>query len=451
VVQERIEVVESGAVPEVTSTVTTNFSKRSLVKSVESDRGGVIAKVVHDADRLPLEIMYADAANTATVMTYTPRRQLKTVETNRGPPSLWTAPQSPPSTYVPPPASAGPSTLQLELENLSYVYDEVDNPKEIDDGRLASEWPAGAQPVSRTIQYDDLYRLTQIDYKYAAGSDTWTSPFAAEDQGISPDPQRATPSPHQSFASRVNQQRFAYDWLGNTTSTNDDANGFYDRSLGTITNGAPAAGRVATAGPYQIQAAGLATVTFGDDGSGTVAFLGNLTVAYDAAGNMTSVAVTRSGGGACLPAGAVCSQRFAYAWDEVGRLARARRWDVAAPGAATSPLPTSGPAADLRYTYDATDDRAIKQAMDGAGNQRYTLYPLDPLELRLTTWNTAVGDYDRTPETEVPYLFAHGVRLGRIELPEVSDPTLVSGAAHLFLELPDHLGSTAIVIDRDTS
>ena len=54
-----------------------------------------------------------------------------------------------------------------------------------------------------------------------------------------------------SFASRIQQQTFAYDWLGNTTQTNDDANGFYDRSLGVITNGP------ATAGPYQIQSAAL--------------------------------------------------------------------------------------------------------------------------------------------------------------------------------------------------
>src|SRR5262249_53754559 len=152
--------------------------------------------VVHDADALPLQIVYADALNTTTTMTYTGRRQLLTVQTNRGPPggtpvTWWSNPQH---GYSPPPPYGGPpSTLQLDLEHLTYKYDEVDNPIEIDDGRSPGEWPAGAQPVSRTMAYDDLYRLTEIDYKYAGGSDPWTSPFAAEDQGIDPDPQRATP------------------------------------------------------------------------------------------------------------------------------------------------------------------------------------------------------------------------------------------------------------------
>ena len=29
-------------------------------------------------------------------------------------------------------------------------------------------WPAGAKPVTRTMQYDGLYRLKQIDYAHNA-------------------------------------------------------------------------------------------------------------------------------------------------------------------------------------------------------------------------------------------------------------------------------------------
>ncbi len=194
----------------------------------------------------------------------------------------------------------------------------------------------------------------------------------------------------------MNQQTFAYDWLGNTVQTgDDDANGFYDRSLGSIVNGP------GTTGPYQIKSAapGLGVVTGPIGPVGILPFLTvrgaptpRLTVAYDAAGNMTDLSVIRTGD--CLPSGATCSQRFLYTWDEVGRLARARRWDVASPGDASADSPpVTTPDADLQYTYDATDDRAIKQASDGAGNVRYTLYPLDALELRQTTWNAAVGDY----------------------------------------------------------
>ncbi len=454
-VAEQTGANDDGSSFEETSAVYTNFSKRGLVKSVGSDNGDIITSVTHDADGLPLSVVYGDALQTTTTMTYTARRQLWTVQTSRGangPPALWTAP---PSTYQPAPTFGGPpSTFQLNLENLTYTYDEVDNPIGIADGRSPNEWPAGAQPVSRSMAYDDLYRLTEIDYDYANGGDSWTSPFDAEDKAIDADPQRGVPMPRQSFASRVNQQTFAYDWLGNTVQTgDDDASGFYDRSLGSIVNGLP------TAGPYQIQSAapGSGVVTGPVGPVGILPFLTvrgaptpRLTAAYDAAGNMTDLSVTRTGD--CLPSGAICSQRFLYTWDEVGRLARARRWDVASPGDASADNPpVTTPDADLQYTYDATDDRAIKQASDGAGNVRYTLYPLDPLELRQTTWNAAVGDYDRGPETEAPYIFANGVRLGRLALAEPGDPEVTGGETHVFLELADHLGSTSVVIDRDTS
>ena len=76
-----------------------------------------------------------------------------------------------------------PSTFQTILEDTEFTYDEVDNPTEIHDWRTPSEWPAGAKPVTRKAQYDDLYRLTKIDYQYAAGDDTWVDPFQAEDRG----------------------------------------------------------------------------------------------------------------------------------------------------------------------------------------------------------------------------------------------------------------------------
>ena len=132
-------------------------------------------------------------------------------------------------------------------------------------------------------------------------------------------------------------------------------------------------------------------------------------------------------------------------------MARARRWDVATPGSASSALPTTTAEADLRYTYDATDDRTIKAAYDASGDVVYTVYPLDPLELRGAAWDADAGDYERTTATQAAYLFAHGVRLGRIATAaNGDDPSLTDAAWHLFLELPDHLGSTSTVIDAET-
>src|SRR5439155_5233329 len=139
------------------------------------------------------------------------------------------------------------------------------------------------------------------------GDDTWVSAFAAENDRTASDPKRAQPSPHVSFDGRVRWQSFGYDWLGNTAATNDDARGFYDRSLGTITNG------TAGAGPYQLKSATNASNT-----AGSPSREGALSAAYDAAGNLTSLAVRREG--PCLPHTpllAKCSQRFVYDWDEV--------------------------------------------------------------------------------------------------------------------------------------
>jgi len=204
--------------------------------------------------------------------------------------------------------------------------------------------PRARKPITRKLQYDDLYRLTQIDYAYPGGTDAWKDPFAAEDappESRPPnDPRRAKPSPHVSFAGRPLQHTFAYDWLGNTSKTGDDVRGFYDRSLGTIKNG------TAAGGPYQLRSA----TNRGGPGSTTRA--GDLVAAYDDAGNLTTLIVKRDG--TCLPTGASCSTRFAYDWDEVGRLVRARRWDlstteVTSSGALGSAQPARNPDVDLSH------------------------------------------------------------------------------------------------------
>ncbi len=417
------------------SVVTTQYSQRGTVKSVGTGYGAasgmaspLVSSITRDADGLIGQVVYGDAAATTSALSYDGRRRLSSAQTYRGAPAIWSAP---PASYLPSPSPNGsPSTFQLLLEDTDFLYDQVDNPTEIRDWRSPSEWPAGAQPVTRKIQYDDLYRATDVSYASPNGSDSWTSPFAAEDPGTSTDPRRGLPSPHISFPNRVMSQNFQYDWLGNTVLTDDDAHGFYDRSVGTVTNG------TASAGPYQLEAA---------TGSGPRG--GTLTTAYDPAGNLTSMALSRSG--ACLPAGAICSQRFAYDWDEVGRLVHARRWDTATPATASAPLPSGAPSAELRHAYDATDQRTLKTAIDASGTTVYDAYVFDSLELRSTSFTE--GDFRRDSSTEVAYLSVHGVRLGRLYYALDSEPSFGSGKLHILLEMPDHLGSTSLVVDRDTS
>jgi RHS repeat-associated protein len=417
------------------SLVATSYSKRGSVKQVNSSYGMLVTRITHDADGLTTEIVYGDAAATTTAFDYDLKRRLRSVQTYRGPPSIWTS-----GGITPAPVTSGPSTLQLVLEDLEYSYDNVDNPTEIRDWRKPADWSPGAKPVTRKVEYDDLYRVTKVGYQYSAGDDTWVSPFEAENNGTggaATDTRMAKPSPHVLFDKRVLWQTFKYDWLGNTTETDDDAKGFYDRSLGTVTNGTE------SAGPYQLKAAS-------NSASGATR-KGALTAQYDDAGYLVSMAVRRDG--LCLPAGAQCAQRFIYDWDEAGRLQRARRWDLAGTsvGTATDAEPTATAAVELRYQYNAGDQRTLKTAVDpSTSDQRHTVFIFGSLELRRAAWNA--GDFAHASHTEVPYLLTQGARIARVayEDSDVPSITLSNPRLHVFFELGDHLGSTSTVLDKHT-
>ncbi|MBX3212311.1 MAG: hypothetical protein KF850_09785 [Labilithrix sp.] len=407
-----------------TSLVTTAYSKRGTVESVGGSYGPLVTSVARHADGRIEHTTFGDVAQTTTEFEYDERQRLASVVTYRGAPALWTT--SPPAYTPAPDPGAGPSVFQTELEHYSYAYDVVGNPTEIADLRDPSAWPTSFKPSTRRLHYDDLYRLNRVEY---LGDDDWVSPYLAEITDTSG--QRTQPSPHVSFAKRVAEQTFTYDAVGNTIATDDDQHGFYDRSLGTITNGP------ANAGPYQLKQAQTSGIRGGD-----------LSAAYDDAGNLVSLALRRSG--PCLPTGAVCSQRFAYEWDEVGLLARARRWDLSAPGAATDPLPTGVAVAELRYAYGADGQRVRKTAVDtSTTDELHTVYVFASLELRRARF--IGGDYERTHATEAPYLFANGMRLARLYYAEEDLPTLSSGHMHVLFEIPDHLGSSSFVVDQATS
>lgn len=115
-------------------------------------------------------------------------------------------------------------------------------------------------------------------------------------------------------------------------------------------------------------------------------------------------------------------------------------------------LPSLGgtPAIEIHYRYDADDNRVLKRVHeDGNSDDVHTAYIFDTLDLRRTYFDTQVGDYVQSANTEVPYLVANGVRLARV----VYKPTIPASdpqAQHVFLELGDHLGSTTTVLDKRT-
>lgn len=444
-----------------TSAVTTSYSARGTVKQVGSTYDALVSSVTRTADGLVSDITYGDVAHTTTHSDFDARRRLRNVQTYRGRPNdVWGLT----SNYTPlPPSTGQPTSFQLVLQDQELTYDAVGNPTEIRDYRSPEDWPGGAKPLTKKIQYDDLYRATRIDYQVAGATDSWKSPFAAELAGVS-DPRRATPGTHVSFASRPLFQKFSYDWLGNTQTSDDDAHGFYDRSLGTIVNDTPQH-------PYQLKSASNKTsVTAPANG-------GSFSAVYDAAGNLTRANLERIG--PCLPVGSPCSARFQYYWDEVGRLSRAFRsdaefsklpsldydasastWFVWDPISQSYVGSTSLHRANtnLDFLYDESDDRIVKTSTNADRVSVSTLYPYETLEVRGTELTAGATPLDTTlsADNEVPYLAAHGVRLGRVVYEPMAKGEPRLGAApgvslHVFFELGDHLGSTSVVIDKATS
>jgi RHS repeat-associated protein len=406
------------------SLTTVTYSARGTVKRVSSTYGTLVTSIERSADGLIEKIVYGDAATTKSTQTYDQRRRLQSAEVSRlDPVPVWNAglPE-----YDPPPATTGGS-FQTYLRDETYEYDIVNNPIAINDFRPPADWPAGAKPVSRTIGYDDLYRVTSVSYAYGGGPDTWGSPFAAEMSGLD-DPRRPDDFPaHLTLPTRVTEQTYEYDWLGSLTKSADDLNAFWDRGMGPMRNGV-------SNRPYQWKDAG----TLADpewDGSGSAQ-----AADYDAAGNLEQIVVTRSG--ACSNGTNNCDLRFYYYFDEVGRLYRGTRYE----GQTLK--------ADLSFTYDSSDNRVIKtdNTLPGTVNDAHTLYVFDSLELRRTSHDATTFTYSRTAENEVPYLIANGVRVGRVVYEGASDgePRILGNRQHVFLNIGDHLGSTSTVVDRAT-
>ncbi len=155
------------------------------------------------------------------------------------------------------------------------------------------------------------------------------------------------------------------------------------------------------------------------------------------------MAAPYSGSAYCLPLLA-CTLAFQYDWDEVGRLARARRFEFAGSGFAPAGTPAID---DVAYKYDAGNQRVLRADTPSGGSTKYTAEIFPSLRLNNAAWQGS--DYERTPATEAAYLVSGGASVGRL----VSDASLprVSSSLHVFLEVGDTLGSTTAVIDRDAS
>jgi RHS repeat-associated protein len=400
-----------------TSAVTTRYSARGTVSAVNSSYGSLVSNATYDADGLLLTRLYGDGAGTTTTVQYdSARRPFKVDTTRAAPPAGWT----------------GSPTQVVQLQALTQLYDVMGNPIFVHDDSNPSQWQPGAQPRYLTsLSYDDSYRISDVLVTFAnGGTDSWVSPNQAEESAKDT---TVLPIVGASAGTRTAHQTFAYDWLGNTQSTADDQNVFYDRSLGAISNNPPP-GR----GPNQLVAASLPGATGGTVGA-----------SYDYAGNLFDLKLARSGE---CPAPEGCNHRFGYTWDEVGQLVEARRWDYSSvptdggPIPLSGPLPSTPPSVDVQNIYDAGGHRVLRQTSAAGEQPSYTAEIFPTLRLDHVPWD-GTSDYVRSAEKEQVYLSSNGSSLGRLR---VTSSTTNLATTHVLLELADGLGSTTFVIDQAT-
>jgi RHS repeat-associated protein len=145
-----------------------------------------------------------------------------------------------------------------------------------------------------------------------------------------------------------------------------------------------------------------------------------------------------------------CNQRFAYRWDEEGKLASARRWDYTTipAGEPVHPnLPARAADWEDRYAYSGMG-RTLKTDRNAAGVERHTLEISGTLRVQRAVFDAGTLDYTETAENEVVFLPG----IGRAQY--VANGMPIRAAAdklHIFYELGDTLGSTSVVFDKATS
>ncbi|WP_394821727.1 toxin TcdB middle/N-terminal domain-containing protein [Pendulispora albinea] len=388
--------------------VTTSYTSRGLANHVAGSYGDLVTSKLADADGLVRAITYGDTAGTVASFDYNARRWLQRSLIRRNPPPIWGRSQS----GYPKPSTS--ETAQTVLQDLHLdsedSYDAVGNPLKVVDARITAEWPAGAKPMStKQFAYDDRYRLRRVEYD--TGDDVQVSPF---DEEI--DERDTRPMPEQKLGKRVKWQSFDFDWQGNLTKSDDDVHAFHDRSMGTMTYGTP------SNGPNRVVAAN--------------AEKGHAKSTYDAAGNLTKLTLQKPG-----PERGTVDLEFSYEWDEVGRLARAKR--------ATSSVARG---IEFRYTYDAGGQRVIKSVQGPKTEERlYTIDVFPTLRLNEAHFISRDRDYERTEDTATAYLVSNGTALARVVHGDPGLPTIGPKKARVYFTMIDPLGSTSVVIDKATS
>ncbi|MBK7774713.1 MAG: RHS repeat-associated core domain-containing protein [Sandaracinaceae bacterium] len=429
----------------------------------------IVRDITYDANRLPIRIDYGDQGVTHDLhaeMRYDERlRVLRSWATRNAP------------------ATTGLNAV-TRVHDFNYVWDAVSNLRVVTDARLNNEWSAGYRPWQQTIDHDALYRVNEIDIHYMDASGQWNPSYldAATDwrsERTRPnqdgstheqrDPMRRRPAPMVSnnAPDRVRNLVYDYDWLANMTDWTDDAGVFYERSAGLLTSGndapdfngwgpthRPSALYLSTnisdapGGPSSVPRGGYVWLDYGESGSvvgmtvhGECHDRSETTLCQDLDPATSSFGDRK----AALEAGCVCAeeQHYRYDWDELNRLAEARRYDRTG---------GSGPwdlAVQQRYRYDAANVRMIKETIDhsAAPFAAVTLTPYPgSFERRGLTLNTLDSTYDSSASlnSESQYNIGGARLVWGTDDPRTGELTR---SQRLTLPLSDLVQSTAAVVD----
>lgn len=425
---------------------------KSITLGIDAQTYPVVTNNRYTRDALVQETTYGDTRNlrsaTVSQMQYDARRRPKLFQTLR-------------QGSVPAPGTRPLSAVTTVVDQLLH-WDGVGNLVAVDDRRLPLQWPAGHRPQSAQIAHDALYRVEVVSFDYTQDNASQTP----VDQGTdwrttasahrNADPMRAGAAPMASKVptARVSNLEYQHDWLANMVDWTEQSNpAFYERSIGTITNGN---GLGAGYRPSALYLASDLTGPATDKGGWIEVDYGTGTPTASSGGNVTAMTVhaqciNESASLICADPGgpnlttrrdtlfANCDctveQHYAYRYDELNRLSEARRFDREA-GSWTLKV-------RQRYRYDFAEQRVIKETTDPAlPAPRVALY-LDGFERRglqstATAYQVIAGD------SEALYI-AGGARVvwqNRNALVAGLDPD-----HRITVPLTDVVGSTSAVFD----
>ncbi len=331
------------------------------------------------------------------------------------------------------------------------------------------------------VHQDALYRVNMIEYEYrpetgtpdnVADATDWRDTQAAN---IGADPMRREPAPMLPTmeAERVKTLEYRHDWLANqvswiddTLGTSGEGNSFYERSIGQegqLVNGAdedigalrPAAlyfsAQLPTSAPSfdaGIDRGGWVDLEYGESGNVeemTVRARCHDASAMDVCYDDTSLALSSRETHAIAHCRCDREQHYQYRWDELNRLAEARRYDRAGTGVWTLE-------ARQRYRYDAGNVRTVKLTSSG-GIDRASLYVLpgdferrgvavDRDVMLGDAWRPAAG-----VNAESQYLVAGARVVWKHDMPLGSGGSGFETDARITVPLPDLLQTTVATVD----